>query len=1350
MSNDENILQLKNIYNKLGITIKETKPQSTNQTIVKYEKGDIKLQLDSWNLAQLKSLTDNNIYNYIDNRLDNASNDSCNLVVIGFQEYKSTKALFNKNDVRKGYRLITEYNSADEKISAVSSDFNIKVLIFTKLSNLTDNDLKLNYVSLDRKGIGPFKVVSTKGIVKINLTWERINITLGCVHSPILGMNHLDNIKFIEKKLFLKDIDILFGDINSRTCWDIDNNNCLNRDDMKRKNPYFSNKVICSNTQRNNSATNNNEKKEINCKKKVNNIIKLKKEKTQNLDYINYLITENGIISKWEEPGTLNDFTYRYKHNPTENDKFDYIKQKDGKQLFRIPSFSDRIFINKDKDNIKNISYPNDSYKTLTEYNGSDHKPITGQILIRNVAYNNYYKKNTKFQSCAEITDEGDCNAKPNCQFKNNECQDKKVASELIPYFWMRHGESCANAVKNVCHSKDKITKKQCNNFYNSYKGTNTNKNKKSLKRRLLNTISRSKITDGKFKHTLIPNPNLTSKGVKQCERVNIDINKKIYGDENYKNLENTIVFCSTLVRAIETAVLTSGKTNIIFLNLDNTKEDNITLIINNYQNSVFVIPYIKETGDTVDNLATDYEDTVKRLNNFFDKNGKTINIYNYLGNYGNKTENKNAINFFNSNKNIVSISDFRDKVENTLIKGIMAQARTESSVNKFFTLNNNPDKQILKKLPLYIVSHQGFILKKVLNMSKDEKNNIYIKNCNVVSNLHSNESIKPEFAPDDNINLLEGKPKLVLQFDLLRNPNLNCNLENKNIFEGEDVDINKIKNLLTKITDNFKLFIKFKGDPDIIDKCKTKFEKSFNNIEWTDYADVQVPSTDTSLSSTGTSSSTTDVEDDVPVLDDIPLFTIDNDNEIKSLIITMGKENYKQRLVNLESIIDKHIKDSKIDARLNDKLCLITPSTDTISLDKKIYRIKYILELNNNEYNIIQGYKNKIIELEKQIEKGKKEENGVLYTIKELIQTEMDFYYDMVILISCTRYIFDLKGEKINGKIDKPIEISDKKRGFFNEYISYIIKFTKSLINLNFKYENDTKILKINIEELENIHKDKDKLYILINLDKILTQTKINDLLNGYKIIANTINNIDFLNITSNISNEPFYTYQQLCAKPFQRTTKYPLLYREYTKKIKKNNNNINQLIGIIQKINDIQENYFTDTNDNKTIQDVKNIIGDKIFAYYLDDKIGKNIHIEVFFERLNEKLEKFNFLFDFLKKNSQIINKIGAKIDNQEYGNLKNILDKEYKPKIINRLGGRNPLSYLRSVLKGYSGVKNALLDEIKTLPQSAGNNKKRTRKQPSNSKYKTKKNPSIHKGNQSKKRGITKGNHKSKKRS
>ena len=729
----------------------------------------------------------------------------------------------------------------------------------------------------------------------------------------------------------------------------------------------------------------------------------------------------------------------------------------------------------------------------------------------------------------------------------------KKIYLKPHEYYWMRHAESCANVVKKTC----KEDKTKCKEILEKYRE------------------KKEKIVDKK-PHLQVKNPNISTIGIKQCRSVNANITKSLYGDstvqeEKVKKLEDTIVFCSTLVRAIETAVLTSGKTNISYAYFSLNKDEFIEHVKAEYLTTIFVIPYIKEKDhslvlkiQTSDNTATDFCDSMYRLTTFFQK----LNIKIYFSNKEKSSQKGGEIiikdktqaltecnekfktneNFtkYEKLKNISDYSLFRKEIESEIIKPL---------------LNNPSVLNLNNTLPLYIVSHQGFILDNVLKMSKDEDKGIYIKNCNVVSNLPSNEFINPEFKPEE---------------------------------------------------------------------------------------------------------------------------TLDNNFEDK----------------------------------LNDKFCLITPSTDTISLDKKISRIKYILELSEDEHNIIQGYKNIIIELETQI-KNLTSKNTSLYKLKELIQTEMDFYYDMVILISFIRYVFNLKGNKINGKIDKHIEISDRKKDFFNKYISYIIKFIKSLINLNFKYNNETNLLTFNIDELQKISNNhKQELYILFKIDYILQKSKIHDLINSYHIIVKLIKtklrnqqdtkNIDFLNIKSiNPTNITFYFYSK---KIIARIMKYPLLFKEYTELIslpneKKNKleSDIQQLTDIVQSINTIETTYFTDTNE--TIQKVKNIIGDKIFAYYLDNKIGigKNIHIEDLFERLNEKLHKFNFLFNFLE--NKTINSLirDREYDKKQYTILGRILDKEYKPKIINKLARRKPLSYLSSVLKGYHGVEKALLDEINNRLQN-----------------------------------------------
>ena len=141
----------------------------------------------------------------------------------------------------------------------------------------------------------------------------------------------------------------------------------------------------------------------------------------------------------------------------------------------------------------------------------------------------------------------------------------------------MRHAESCANVVKKTC----KDDKAHCKDILEKYRE------------------KKEKFLDIKHHHQ-VKNPNISIIGIKQCRSVNANITKNLFGDNKVKKnkvktLNNTIVFCSTLVRAIETAVLTSGKTNISYAYFSLNEDKFIEHVKNNYDNTVFVIPYIKE-----------------------------------------------------------------------------------------------------------------------------------------------------------------------------------------------------------------------------------------------------------------------------------------------------------------------------------------------------------------------------------------------------------------------------------------------------------------------------------------------------------------------------------------------------------------------------------------------------------------------------------------------------------------------------------------------------------------------------------------------------------------------------------
>lgn len=297
-------------------------------------------------------------------------------------------------------------------------------------------------------------------------------------------------------------------------------------------------------------------------------------------------------------------------------------------------------------------------------------------------------------------------------------------------YYWMRHGQSCANVVKNICTRKDRKNE-DCDKVFNLYRGSYTQV--QSLKHNIVDFAAKR---INKFKHTLIANPNISGNGVEQCININTTINTKINNNAEYKQLTDTIVFCSTLVRAIQTAIISSNKTNIFFLNLDEPTDKIISLIKDNYKTSIFVIPYIKEKGDTVDNLASSYEETINRLSMFFSKLPKSYtNNENITYNNVNNDNNIAGIDdYFNKYKNEISITQFKNKIEIPIINELLS----------------DPNLKLNPQLPLYIVSHVGFIVTQAFNLKKDKGKKYgnmggYLNNCEIISN----DRIGGNFIPD-------------------------------------------------------------------------------------------------------------------------------------------------------------------------------------------------------------------------------------------------------------------------------------------------------------------------------------------------------------------------------------------------------------------------------------------------------------------------------------------------------------------------------------------------------------------------------------------------------------------------
>lgn len=221
-------------------------------------------------------------------------------------------------------------------------------------------------------------------------------------------------------------------------------------------------------------------------------------------------------------------------------------------------------------------------------------------------------------------------------------------------FYWMRHGPSNANVIYNACKKRTQknntrpITKKECNaaikqitNLSSTRKAINNNLAQMSPVGKMLTKIKTSRI----FAHTKIFNPDLSADGIKAVkallEKVKASSNNiKSSGTVISNNkpagaiakfdikLDNTIIFCSTLIRAIETGLLAFDRNTVDYRFCNFVDEVKLSeLTDEQIRNSVFVIPYIKESGviDTLDNLTSTLDNTNTVLTDFY-KNTKELN----------------------------------------------------------------------------------------------------------------------------------------------------------------------------------------------------------------------------------------------------------------------------------------------------------------------------------------------------------------------------------------------------------------------------------------------------------------------------------------------------------------------------------------------------------------------------------------------------------------------------------------------------------------------------------------------------------------------------------------------------
>jgi hypothetical protein len=361
-------------------------------------------------------------------------------------------------------------------------------------------------------------------------------------------------------------------------------------------------------------------------------------------------------------------------------DKSKY-KVKD-KSKFKVPSYPDRVLYKSDN----KLTVIKDSAHVLN-YVGSDHLPVI-----------------VKFK------------------YEIEQAQTNNI-------YFMRHGHSCSNFVNDLqTQKKYKQLQSDPHNI--------THKNLQFIAKKIKKT------------HILIKNPNLSYTGYLQTQnfikwRITNNANNSANNIFKLNNNNNLIVFCSPLVRAMETAFFSYpisiiNENNITYrtfsykyYNFDG-KLNNITELNSNY---IYVLPFIKEVGPTPDNTMPSIIDSKKKILNFLD----LINITNKPDPLfiGDEATNLKFINKLTTN--------YQD-----LLKQFINKLPKNNDNNYVFVSHNHFIKSYLKyKDPItntmILNSYRTTIYKPehITNENENENENICISGVNINSTL-SNTLTKP------------------------------------------------------------------------------------------------------------------------------------------------------------------------------------------------------------------------------------------------------------------------------------------------------------------------------------------------------------------------------------------------------------------------------------------------------------------------------------------------------------------------------------------------------------------------------------------------------------------------------
>lgn len=227
---------------------------------------------------------------------------------------------------------------------------------------------------------------------------------------------------------------------------------------------------------------------------------------------------------------------------------------------FKVPSYPDRVLYKSEKITFENA--------TVMQYEGSDHLPVTVKF-----SYN-----------------------------INNSTPMKKI-------YFMRHGHSCSNFIK---YSKNNLSLNELRQFDNIKKHDTITK--------VTKMFSKS--------HLLIKNPNLSFDGYHQTQQF-VTWRKSTTNNIFNLNNEKLIVFSSPLVRAMETAYLSypykvTENNNAYYYTYRTFSYKYYNFSDNNFEELdhkyIYVIPFIKELGDTRDNKLPIVRKSITKITKFLTK----------------------------------------------------------------------------------------------------------------------------------------------------------------------------------------------------------------------------------------------------------------------------------------------------------------------------------------------------------------------------------------------------------------------------------------------------------------------------------------------------------------------------------------------------------------------------------------------------------------------------------------------------------------------------------------------------------------------------------------------------------